>query len=604
MRKPSNAMRLAMACCVAGLLAGSLAPRVRAGGPLLVQNGQPVRWSSNAVTGPAPLFSQTVDSQGRVLYRVDSGTLGPLSNAQAVALVDRIFGLYNAVPTASLKFVDAGFIKDPRNGEVMDVTSANAGRVLSGSNPSFQNPIVFDSDGSITGGGGVLGFFTFLNFGNGTLEEGAVVLNGAAVNSVGGAVPFGGVFTHEFGHFAGPLDHAQSNGNIANNGQGAVLPPGFTESQAFDLYAPFTETLYPFLFGAPFGSQLGAQGFDNSGYFVASLDLDTVTAFSTLYPAPGFRATDIGSPNGAIEGSVVIRTAGADIPITGLNVVARRISQGPYPPAPGTTGYVGNSVSLDGNGVPVPPSPRAQTDSLATVVSGVTGHGFATGAFRFDGLPPGDYVIELQQINPSALGGSSIGPLDTQITLPVPEFYSGTSESGDPSDDPASFSPVPVRAGMVTTGIDVILNGFSGSAITEIAEIEPNEKKKKAQRLTVPALVTGRVNAGDASKLTIDFGGQDTAPINDLYAVNVSQDTTFFILLDGVMGSGDIDLYLFDGEFKGKVLPISSGFILAGSLTPTDSEFIGVRLPAGKYYLGVSGFSGQVGYQLRVLTTG
>ncbi|HND56487.1 MAG TPA: hypothetical protein PLV92_28910, partial [Pirellulaceae bacterium] len=200
-----------------------------------------------------------------MLYRVDSGTLGPLSNAQAVALVDRIFGLYNAVPTASLKFVDAGFIKDPRNGEVMDVTSANAGRVLSGSNPSFQNPIVFDSDGSITGGGGVLGFFTFLNFGNGTLEEGAVVLNGAAVNSVGGAVPFGGVFTHEFGHFAGPLDHAQSNGNIANNGQGAVLPPGFTESQAFDLYAPFTETLYPFLFGAPFGSQLGAQGFDNSG---------------------------------------------------------------------------------------------------------------------------------------------------------------------------------------------------------------------------------------------------------------------------------------------------------------------------------------------------
>ncbi len=39
--------------------------------------------------------------------------------------------------------------------------------------------------------------------------------------------------------------------------------------------------------------------------------------------------------------------------------------------------------------------PRAQTDSLATVVSGVSGHGFANGAFRFDGLPPGDYLIEV-----------------------------------------------------------------------------------------------------------------------------------------------------------------------------------------------------------------
>ena len=36
---------------------------------------------------------------------------------------------------------------------------------------------------------GVLGFFNFLQFGSdGSLEEGTVVLNGASVNSVGGAV--------------------------------------------------------------------------------------------------------------------------------------------------------------------------------------------------------------------------------------------------------------------------------------------------------------------------------------------------------------------------------------------------------------------------------
>lgn len=595
---------IALGACVWCVAIGSLAPLARAGGPLLVQNGVPVRWAHGPVTGPAPLNSQTVDSQGRVLYHVDSGPLGPLSNAQAVELVDRIFGLYNGISTASQKFVNAGPIRDPNTGEVIDITSNNSGKVLSGRNPSFQNPIVFDSDGSITGGGGVLGFFTFLNFGDdGTLREGAVVLNGASVNSIGGPIPFGGVFTHEFGHFAGPLDHEQSNGNIAQNGPGAVLPPGYTEAEAYDLYAPFTETLYPFLYGAPSGSRLAANGFDNSGYFVASLDLDTKTAFSTLYPVAGYRATDPGSQNGAIEGSVVIRTTGGDIPITGVNVVARRISQGPYPPATGTTAYPNNVVSVDSDGVPIPPPARPETDSVATVVSGVTGLGFPSGEYRFDGLPPGDYLIEIQQINPNALGGSGIGPLGSQIPLPVPEYYSGSSESGDPSDDPSSFVPVAVRAGVVTTGIDVVLNGFPNSGVGRVNEVEPNEKKKKAQKLNLPTIVDGNVAVGDPSKLTIDFGNQSTAAVNDLYAMTLDHETTIFVSLDGVTGGGDIDLYLLDGTFKGKVLSIDSDLILSSSTSPTTSEFIGVRLPPGKYFLGVSGYDGQVGYQLRVLTS-
>lgn len=155
----------------------------------------------------------------------------------------------------------------------------------------------------------------------------------------------------------------------------------------------------------------------------------------------------------------------------------------------------------------------------------------------------------------------------------------------------------------IVGGIDIVLNGFSGAAVSEVADVEPNEKKKKAQKLNAPALVTGHVNENDASKLTIDFGSQGTGSVQDLYVMNLDRDTTFFIMLEGLTENGDIDLYLLDSAFKGKVLPINSGFILATSLSPTTSEFIGVRLPAGKYYLGVSGFSGQIGYQLRVLTT-
>src|SRR5262249_29282301 len=154
----------------------------------------------------------------------------------------------------------------------------------------------FDSDGTITGGGGVLGFFSFLQLddASNTIREGFVVLNGAAVDLAGGVVPFLGVFTHEFGHLAGPLDHEQINGPVASGSSSSVQPAGFTREQVFDLYTPFIETLYPFLFDATTrapNSQLLAKGFGSSGFFVASLDFDTTTAMSNLYPTADYLAS-------------------------------------------------------------------------------------------------------------------------------------------------------------------------------------------------------------------------------------------------------------------------------------------------------------------------
>ncbi len=577
-----------------------LAASARAGGPLLTVNDQPVKWARGPVTGPSPLNSQTVDAQGRVLYHVDSGTLGTLSNEQAVALVDRIFGLYNDVPTSTLRFANAGPIRNPQTGAPVDITGDNAGLVLSGRSPSFQNPIVFDTDGDITGRGGVLGFFTFLQINGNSLVEGAVVLNGSAVGSVGGAVPFGGVFTHEFGHFAGPLDHAQSNGNIASGGSGSVLPPGFTRAQAYDLYAPFTETLFPFLFGAPSGSSLAGRGFSNSGFFVASLDMDTRNALSNLYPAPGYRATDAGSPNGAISGRVVIRTSSGDIPLTGVNVVARRISQGAYPPTPTTLAFPNDDVALDSGGFPLPPAAQAATDSLVTVESAVTGLANPAGVYYLEGLPPGDYLVEIQKINPNALGGSGIGPLGQQIPLPVEERYNGANESGSDSDDPSAFVPVTVTAGSVVSDIDIVLNGFPTTALTERDEAEPNEKPKKSQSLALPINVTGHANVNDRFRTVIDFGSQGTGPVQDFYKFTLDHEVTLFISLESTSGSGDLDLYLLNGKIK-KSVPIDD--VLTFSASPTASEFLAVRLPAGTYFLGVSAFAGNLDYSLRVLTT-
>lgn len=567
-----------------------IAPEVRAGGPLIVIDGAPVKWPRTLTQG-GQLGSQTVDAQGNVLYRVDSGPLGPLSNQEATALVDRIFGLYSSIPTSTIRFVNAGPILNPNNGQPLDVTGSNTGRVLSSGSPTFQNPIIFDSDGSITGSGGVLGFFGFLQFddASNTLREAFVVLNGSTINSVGGKVPFSGVFTHEFGHFAGPLDHAQINGNIADfRGVERTNPPGFTDAQLYDLYGPFIETVFPFIIDAPvFGS--GLNPFSNSGFFIASLDMDTKNALSNLYPAPGYRATDPGSAFGEIEGRVVIGTASGDIPISGINVIARRINRGAYPPPPGTTAYPNNQVTLDPDGVPLPPPDLDVTDPLATVSSAVTGLEFGTGTYRIQGLPPGQYLVQVQQVTPEALAGSGIGPNRGGQQFPLVVI-----------EQASHLSPAQVSAGQVTTGIDIILNGFNTAAPTLLNEIEKNDKKPKAQALPFPVEVIGNAAFGNAGKVKIDLGPDGTIRIHDLFKFVVTNTGLFVITLDGISGAGDLDLFVV-GNFSGKKIPISSPLIQGISASPESRELVGVRLSPGTYYIGVAAFAGSFSYRLRII---
>ena len=608
MRRPSLRSRIFLTLSISIIATLSIASVARAGGPLLVSNGQPTKWPRTLVQG-GPLNLKTVDETGRVLYRVDSGPLGPLSNDRAVALVDRIFRLYTEIPTASIEFVNAGPIRDPATGDPVDVNGSNFGRIRS--SRSFQNAIVFDNDESITGGGGVLGFFGFvqLDQATNTLREGIVALNGRAINTFG-EVPFLGVFTHEFGHFAGPLDHAQINGFIASNSAGSTLPPGFTGPQAYDLYAPFTETLYPFVFNAPAGSVFRSSGsFLSSGFWIASLDLDTQNALSNLYPAPGYHATDPGSPNGAIEGRVVIRTNAGDLPVSGVNVVARRISRGQYPPAAGAQafpGFPGAQVQLDSDGVPLAPPDQAATDPLATASSAVTGLEFGEGKYRIDGLPPGDYLVEIQPINPRAVGGSSIGPLDTQLPIPVPEYYNGSRESAEATDLPGDFEPVAVTAGNLTSGVDIILNGISSSAAVHINEEEPNDKNKKAQRIDLPADISGNAAFDDSSVLKMIFPDQAPDKVEDLYRFTIDTVKTIFIVLQPVNGgpSTDLDLYLFDSTLAKKKVTFGSSTVQAFSAGPTANELIGTTLGPGTYYIGVSAFDGtRTDYRLTVVTS-
>ncbi len=583
-----------------------LASAVFAGGPLyLGDNGQPVLWARFPTQG-GPLNTQTVDNQGRVLYRVDLGNLGSIPHDKAVSLIDRIFGLYSNIPTSTLRFVNAGPILDPNTGQPVDITSANIGLVRSSSRPTFQNPIIFDSDGSITGQGGVLGFFSALQLDDqsNTIREGLVVLNGAAVESVGGVVPFLGVFTHEIGHLAGPLDHSQINGAIATGNSSSAQPAGFTREQVYDLYTPFVETLYPFLFRATNtapNSQLLSKGFASSGFFVASLDFDTITAMSNLYPTPEYLAS-----RGSIEGRVVIKAGTGEIPLSGMNIVARRIDRGSYPPSPSAKAFVdfpNTNLTLDADGVPVLPPDQDATDSLATAASAVTGLQFGNGNYRIGGLPPGRYMVQLQRINPSAVGGSGIGPLGSQIALPVAEqYYNGP---GNSSNTPSVFLPVTVNAGSITSGIDMVINGLNLTGFTTATEPNKHFKIRQAPLIQTPIEITGAAAFDDASQFKIILPDGSSDPVEDFYKIEVPAGKLYFILLEPVNNaSGDLDMYLFNADTvaKKKANFNDTTVVTGTSAGPTANEAIVRTLNPGTYVIGVSAFEGtRLSYTLRVI---
>jgi hypothetical protein len=257
-------------------------------------------------------------------------------------------------------------------------------------------------------------------------------------------------------------------------------------------------------------------------------------------------------------------------------------------------GFPGTQIALDPDGVPLVPEQDA-TDPLATAASAVTGVQFGTGRYRIDGLPPGQYVIEVQQINPNALGGSGIGPLDSQLPIPVLEFYNGLRESGHPSDTPSDFEPINVNAGTVVSNIDIVLNGFGGSLVSLFSETEPNDKKKKANRVTLPVDITAAANFDDPSLLRIEFTNQDPDRVEDLYRFTLDSTKVVYVVLEAI-GAGaatsDLDLYLLDVAFNKKRVSISSASILAFSAGPVASELVGIRLTAGTYYIGVSAFQG------------
>lgn len=387
---PNRLLFISLALAVAATPAG-------AGGPLAVASpGQAYVWPDGGVG---------------ITFNPDQGVLGPLSNADAVALTADSFQRWEDVATATATYVAGTALP-------VDVDDSNFGPWLNPVAPDGLSAVVYDADGQIFdllfgADSGILGFAgpEWLNTLDGTITEGSSFINGGAIENTPESLQQAfGTLVHEFGHWSN-LAHTQVNGVLYIE-EFIGAPPGTfdnTGPNPFDLFPRVSlignvETMYPFL--------VPGDGTEN-------LKADDIAIFSFLYPEPDFLTT-----TGAISGTIL--GPNGSTPITGVNVIARNVDD-PF----------GDAVSA------------LSSDFTDDFTPGAP----VVGTYTLRGLTPGaSYAVYVDEIFD---GGFSTPPLQP---LPGPEeAYNGVNESSDPvTDVPSEYEAVVAAAGMATTGIDII----------------------------------------------------------------------------------------------------------------------------------------------------
>jgi len=401
-----------------------------AGGPKYVAG---VSYFNSAVMGQPVIWPG-----GQVNYFVDQGPLGPLSNTQAVAMVDAAAAIWSEVPTAAVNLTDSGSLAEDVNGS--NVVAGNgflyAPADVAPTATSTPVAVIFDSDGSVIdaleGAGAsepdncsmnsLLVWIDNMSV-NANLAHGVIVLNGLCATSANLTAMMRYQLERAFGRVLG-LDFSQVNPN--------ALSLTSTEPNAM-LGWPVMEPLNGEC------SAFGGACIPNP----SELRFDDIAALNSIYPVtaanlPSFPGKILTAANTvSIQGTISFRSGQG---MQGVNVVARPLDANGNPLYQYTVTFVSGAYFAGNRGNPV----TGWTDADGNRLDRFGSNDAALEGF-FDlsamPLPPGattaNYQVTFEAVNPLYIDSVSVGPYllgsptpsGTMPTLQVNGLAAGSSQT-------------------------------------------------------------------------------------------------------------------------------------------------------------------------------
>ena len=447
-----------------------------AGGPRKTDaNGNPILWNTDNAVG----------------YYVDQGNLGTLSNDAANKLVAEAFAAWQEIPRGCNDTDDDCWTKIRFSKAGQWPVDIDGQSYLTAAYPSVGdgvNLIVYDNDGSLLasalGQGAqddILGITSYDLEADGELREVSVIINGLCFDGDTEASScevtyeeFRGVIVHELGHFAG-LDHADLNRKFVKDGECAMPVNGERLTCSSDAACPGTICNFRASNNAVLPTMYPKATEDDST--LPLLHLDDKLALARLYPSAAFNGV-----GGTVQGQVF--ESDGTTPLNGANVIVRNLS------SPNILAASAISGDVKPAGVPT-----------------------RDGYFRIEGLPKGDYTLEVRAVAVDFVGPSSVGQFSpSQFGAPT-EFLSDV-ESADATLDLAdSARLLRLLPGVVISSTNHNLFDDGANGIDLIVN--------------------------DLTTLTNDFSGSN----NDTCAMATGIDATKVVAGDVITPPGDVDFY-------------------------------------------------------------
>ncbi len=132
-------------------------------------------------------------------------------------------------------------------------------------------------------------------------------------------------------------------------------------------------------------------------------------------------------------------------------------------------------------------------------------------------------------------------------------------------------------------------------------ETEPNETSADATLLLAPGKRNGSVATGDGAVTVMQFPGGLSDPVEDLYAVNLTQSSRLDLTLTGSNPQSNLALYLMKEVSGSANLESLGNSRLGGTIQRITTTGM---LPAGRYLVGVSAITGSASYVIEARVPG